>query len=326
MTHPGSCELSLARRARFAYTSGMLQRTPVLIVCLTLAGALAAAPARANDAPGLYEAAPLVMPDTSERTRAGVDVFFGSGDADQGGLLLSASATVLSFEPYVDLALTDQLKLWGRVPIAYTSAETTVLAVEQEESDTLLGNVGLGARFMTQASYDMRAGAGVLVHLPTASADDADGDFVDPPLATSLVRLFQLERYAVETTTLGGHFDVRFDVGRAFLQGQVAYLHLMAEDEDIEDADLLRLGLAAGVWISPVISAEAELTTLSTILDDEVQIDASDEDEDFFHALDLGLRFAEPRWSLAVRFHLPLDDVFRDADLLGGGADLSLYF
>ena len=29
---------------------------------------------------------------------------------------------------------------------------------------------------------------------------------------------------------------------------------------------------------------------------------------------------------LAQRFHLPLDDLFRDSDLLGGGADLALYF
>lgn len=293
---------------------------------MMLAGALGASPARAGDAPGLSDAAPFVMPDTSERTHAGVDVFFGTIDADEGGALFTARAKVVTFEPYLDFALTPQLTLWGRLPIAYASAETTILAVEQQESDTLLGNAALGARFMTQASYDLRAGGGVSVHLPTADADDADGNFVDPPLAVSIVRFFQLERYAVDTTTLGGHGDLRFDAGRGFLQGQVAYMHLLAEDEDAEDADLLRFGVAAGFWVTSTVATMAELTTLSTILDDDVQFDASDEDEDFFHSLDVGLRFAQPQGSLSLRFHLPLDDVFRDSDLLGGGADLALYF
>lgn len=306
----------------------MLRRTPVFAASLLLAGALGAFPARAQagDAPGLSDAAPFLMPDTSERTRAGVDVFFGSIDADEGGLLFTAEGTVLTFEPYLDLALTEQITMWGRLPVAYTRARTTVLGLEQEESATLLGNAGLGARFMGQVSHELRAGAGVLVHLPTADADDADGNFVDPPLTTSVVRLFQLERYAVDTTTLGAHADVRFDLGRGFLQGQLVYLRLVAEDEDAEDSDLLRLGLAAGYWISPTIAAVGELTTLSTILDDDVQFDAEDEDEEFFHSLDVGLRFAQPQFALALRFHVPLDDVFRDSDLLGGGADLSLYF
>ncbi|HWN67775.1 MAG TPA: hypothetical protein VNM90_09045, partial [Haliangium sp.] len=180
----------------------MLQRTSVLAAAMMLASALGSAPARADDdAPGLADSAPFLMPDTSERTSAGVDVFFGAIDADEGGAFFTARAKVVTFEPYVDLALTPQLKLWGRLPIAYASAETTVLAIEQQESDTLLGNAGLGARFMAQASYELRVGGGVSVHLPTADADDDDGNFVDPPLAVSLVRFFQLERYAVDTTT-----------------------------------------------------------------------------------------------------------------------------
>jgi hypothetical protein len=307
----------------------MLQRTSVLAAAITLAGALGAAPARAQvrtgDAPGLAEVAPFVMPDTSERTSAGVDVFFGVIDADEGGALFTARAKVLTFEPYLDFALTPELKIWGRLPIAYVDAETTVLTVEQNESDTLLGNAGLGARFMAQLSYDLRAGGGVSVHLPTADADD-DGNLVDPPVAASIVRFFQGERYAVDTTTLSGHGDLRLDLGRGYLQGQIAYLHLLAEDDEDEDADLLRFGLAGGYWISPTVAALAELTTLSTMLDDDVQFNGEDEDEDFFHSLDLGLRFAQPRGALSLRFHLPLDDVFRDSDLLGGAADLTLYF
>jgi hypothetical protein len=308
----------------------MLQRTAVLAAAMTLAGALgpatARAQARAGDAPGLAEVAPFLMPDTSERTNAGVDVFFGVIDADEGGPLFSARAKVLTFEPYLDFALTPEFKIWGRLPIAYVNAETTVLTVEQSESDTLLGNAGLGARFMTQVSYELRAGGGVSVHLPTADADDDDGNFVDPPLTAAIVRFFQRERYAVDTTTVSGHGDLRYEMGRGYLQGQVAYLRLVAEDDDSEDADLLRLGLAGGYWIAPTVAAVAELTTLSTILDDDVQFNAEDEDEDFFHSLDLGLRFAQPRGSLSLRFHLPLDDVFRDSDLLGGAADLTLYF
>lgn len=44
------------------------------------------------------------------------------------------------------------------------------------------------------------------------------------------------------------------------------------------------------------------------------------------HSLDMGLRFVQPQWSLSLRFYLPLDDVLRDDDLLGGGADVALYF
>jgi hypothetical protein len=303
----------------------MLQRALVLAASLALAGALGAVPARAGDAPGLSDAAPFLMPDTSGRTHAGVDVFFGTVNADENDPLIAAEATVLSFEPHLDLALTQELTLWGRLPVSYTSARTTLLGIEQEDSGTLLGNAGLGARFMSQASQELRAGGGVLVHLPTSSAD-AGGDLVDLPLATAVVRSFHPERYAIETTTLGAHADVRFDAGRAFVQGQALYMHLAAEDESVEDADLLRLSLAAGFWVTPNVATMAELTTLSTILDEDVQLNPENQDEDFFHSLDVGLRFAQPQWALSVRFHLPLDELFRDNDILGGGADLALYF
>lgn len=294
-----------------------------------LAGAFVAAPALA-DSPGLGEAAPFLMPDTSERSHAGVDVFFGSFDADEGGLLLSAKATVVTFEPHIDVALTPQIAVSGRLPIAYARAETTVLGAELEDSGTLLGNAGLGARFMTQASREARAGGGVFINLPTASGDDDPEDFVDPAAAATGVRIFHLERYIPDTTTLGVHGDLRFDIGRAFVQGQVVYMHLVADDEDAgegQDADLLRLGVAAGYWLTPMLAAMGELTTLSTSLDDDIQLNAGDEDEEFFHSLDIGLRYSDARWSLGARFHLPLDDLFRDdTELLGGGADLTLYF
>jgi hypothetical protein len=304
----------------------MLQRLSVLASTMILVGASGAAPALADDAPGLGETAPLLMPDTSERSHAGVDVFFGSIDADEGGELFSARATVVTFEPHVDVAVTPQLTLSGRLPIGYAKAETTVLFVDQEESDTVLGNASLGARFMSQASYDLRAGGGLLVHLPTAKDDDDDGDLVSPPLAVTSVRIFHLERYVPDTTTMAVHGDVRFDLGRAFLQGQVMYMHLLAEDEDAEDADLLRLGAAAGFWLTPMLAAMGELTTMSTVLDDDVQYNPDNPDEDFFHSLDVGLRFTEAQWSISARFHMPLDDIFRDDDLLGGGVDLAVYF
>lgn len=294
-----------------------------------LTGALGAAPALA-DSPGLGEAAPFLMPDTSERSHAGVDVFFGNLDADDGGLLFSAKATVLTFEPHVDVALTPQIALSGRLPIAYSSVEATVLGVESEESETLLGNAALGARFMSQASREARAGGGIFVNLPTASSDD-DADEVNlTAAAVEDVRFFHIERYIIDTTTIGVHGDLRFDSERAFLQGQVAFMHLIANDEDAGEgleADLLRMSVAAGFWLTPMLAAVGELTTLSTVLDDDLQFNFNDEDEEFFHSLDLGLRYADAQWSLGVRFHLPLDDYFRDdLELLGGGADLSLYF
>jgi len=296
---------------------------------VVLAGALGAAPALA-DSPGLGEAAPFLMPDTSERSHAGVDVFFGSFDADEGGLLFSAKATVVTFEPHLDVALTPQITLSGRLPVAYAQATNTVLGAELDESDTMLGNAALSARFMSQASRSARAGGGVFVNLPTASGDDDPEDLVNPQAAVTGVRIFHLERYIADTTTLGVHGDVRFDLGRAFVQGQVVYMHLIADDEDAaegQDADLLRLGVAAGFWLTPMVAAMGELTTLSTSLDDDIQLNGSDEDEDFFHSLDIGLRYAGAQWSLGARFHLPLDDLFRDdTELLGGGADLAVYF
>jgi hypothetical protein len=307
----------------------MLQRVSALASIASLAGVLGAAPALA-DSPGLGEAAPFLMPDTSERTHAGVDVFFGSFDADEGGLLLSAKATVLTFEPHIDLALTPEITLSGRLPIAYARAETTVLGADLEDSGTLLGNGALGARFMSQASRQVRAGGGVFVNLPTATGDDDPEDLVDPAAAATGVRLFHLERYIPDTTTLAVHGDVRFDVERAFLQGQVVYMHLIADDEDAgegQEGDLLRLSAAAGFWVTPLLAVMGELTTLSTSLDDDIQLNAGDEDEDFFHSLDVGVRYADAQWSLGARFHLPLDDVFRDdTELLGGGADFTLFF
>jgi hypothetical protein len=163
---------------------------------------------------------------------------------------------------------------------------------------------------MTQMSHDLRAGGGVLVHLPTARAgDDSQTLLFD----VTGVRTFQRERYTPNTTTVGAHADVRFEIGRAFLQGQLVYMHFLVEDSG--DDNLLRLGLATGFWVTSTIATIAELTTQS-----------SGFDTDFFHSLDMGLRFAQPQWSLSLRFYLPLDDVFRDRDLLGGGADVALYF
>lgn len=228
-----------------------------------LAGALGAAPALA-DSPGLGEAAPFLMPDTSERTHAGVNVFFGSFDAEQPFRLpFSNKATVVTFEPHIDVALTPQITLSGRLPIAYARVEAPFLGADLEESETFLGNAALGARFMTQASQEARVGGGVFVNLPTARGDDDPEDLVNPQAAATSVRFFHLERYIPDTTTLGVHGDVRFDVGRAFVQGQVLYMHLIADDEGAGlDSDLLRLGVAAGFWLTPMLAAIGELTTL----------------------------------------------------------------
>lgn len=303
----------------------MPHRKPALAASLILlSGALAAAPAHA-DAPGLGDAAPLRMADTSERSHAGVDVFFGSFDADEGGLFFSTDATVVSFEPHLDFALTDSITLSGRLPLAYARSAVTVLGFEDEKTELVLGNLSLGARYVAQVGRDLRAGGGGFVNLPTADADD-DLDLPNPPAAAALANFFFMERYLPETTTLGAHGDLRVDVGRGFVQGRVEYMHLTSDEEGYDDSlNLLRIGIAAGFWLTPTFAALGELTTLSTILDDDAQI-SDDEDEDFVHSLDLGVRYAQPRWSLSARFHLPLDDFLRENDLLGAGVDLSMYF
>lgn len=309
-------------------TCTMPYRKPALAASLMmLAGALAAGPAHA-DAPGLGDAAPLRMPDTSERSHAGVDVFFGSFDADQGGLFFTTRATVVSFEPHLDLALTDAITLSGRLPVAHARSEVTVLGVEDEASETLLGNVSLGGRYMAQVSRTLRAGGGAFVNLPTSEEDGAPG-LADPATAAALAQLFHIERYLPATAALGLHGDLRVDVGRGFVQGRGELMFLVNDDDDDggedDEMSLLRFGVAAGFWLTPTLAAMAELTTLSTILDDEAQI-SDDEDEDFLHGLDLGVRYAQAQWSLSARFHLPLDDFLRENDLLGGGVDLSVYF
>jgi hypothetical protein len=206
----------------------MLQRTLVVIAWLALAGTLGAAPARAEDTPGLSGAAPFLMPDTSERTRAGVDVFVGNRKRHVGAL--TSVDTVVNFEPYLDLALTPQLTLWGRLPIAHARSRSTLgTLLENERSDNLLGNAGLGARIMTQVSHDLRVGGGVLVYLPTARAGDETRTL---SFVVASMRSFQRERYVPDTATVGAQADVRFDVGRAFLQGQLVYMHLLDRGRD----------------------------------------------------------------------------------------------
>lgn len=284
-----------------------------------LALALALPSSAAADRSGLEDAAPLLMPDTSERTRAGIDVSATTfnNELDVPFFELASSGTVLSFEPYLSVALTPELSAWGRMPVAHVSLEASSVAGTSSDSATVLGNLGAGVRYMHQLSRELRIGGGLALHLPTATSGD---DSAFSSTAASM-RVFYGERYLPDTTNISAQLDLRYDLGRAFVQGQLALLHDRVEDDD--NYNLLRLGAAAGFWFTPTLTAIAEYTALSSHLEDDLSID-QDEGE-AVHSLDFGLRYSQPTWSLAARFYLPLDDQYRDIGLLGGGLDFSVY-
>jgi hypothetical protein len=251
------------------------------------------------------------MPDISGDRQVGADILVGPSDLIGDAVVLGASA-------FADIALTSSLSLNARLPISYADYEIVLGGVTLEDSGFGLGNLALGMRYGDAPHHHdgsrLLWALGARVSLPTAS-DGEDGAIVN-----SIARAFIVPdpaRYALDTTTLRLSGDIRHEAEPIFFQAELALDFFLVQDDDNVVGALLGLGL--GVKLNPHLALLGELTTVSDIFEDS-------EGENFVHTLDLGLRYHTPGVMMGVRGYIPLDDVYRDADVFGFGIDAAARF
>lgn len=254
--------------------------------------------------------APYQMESLDGDDRAGVDIMLGRYELELFG---EVDITTVSMDAFVQMHVAPNVIVFGRLPFQY--AQSSVEGAD-DESGTSLGNITGGAMFVSR-SGDTTVGGGGSLSLPTA---DDDGDGAGAALLHSLFRVSSYGLYLPNTWTIRLHGDVRVDRGKTFVQarGGLDYITIDEEDED-EDLKLLRIGVAGGAMINPTVAVIAELTTMSSILEDS----DADDDEEWVHVLDLGVRARSGRTLFGARIYLPLDETFRDANMMGLGVDVS---
>ena len=242
--------------------------------------------------------APFVMSDMRGGNRAGVDVVFGSIDY---GI---TDVTVIGLEGLLDFELTPRLGLHAGLPLVHARDGGT------NYDGSSLGNLTVGLSYLLSTEHrgDSRRLVGISgsVSLPTAS-DSGDSGFA--AVLHSVFRLPDPGRFLPNTTTVRLHGDYRYESGKAFLQAQRGVHQLIIDGPD--DATLLRIALGAGARLSNTATALFTLTTMSDILDDS-------DGEDFWHELDVGVRFKVTRGAVGARLFLGLDD---SRDYFGVGID-----
>lgn len=257
--------------------------------------------------------APYQMESLDGDDRAGVDIMLGRYELD---LFAEIDITTVSLDAFVQTEVAPNVIVFGRVPFQYARLSADGA---DDESGTSLGNVTGGAMFVSRSGTTTVGGGGSL-SLPTA---DDDGDGGNAALFHSLFRVSSYGLYLPNTWTIRLHGDVRVEQGKTFVQarGGLDYLTLDGEDED-EDLKLLRIGVAGGAMINPTVALIAELTTMSSILEDN----EGEDDEEWVHTLDLGVRARSGNTLFGARIYLPLDEDFRDANMMGLGVDVSGVF
>lgn len=242
----------------------------------TLAGATS--PESSTSVAGTF-----VMPDITGGTAAGLDVMVGQVTNDGGDV------TVMTAELHGRFVITPRLALSARLP--------WMRASDDRYSESGLGNPTLGVQYTRRSTGSARTitgGIGLDVGVPLADEDLDYGNLFhfDDPL-----------RYFYHTLAVRPHIDGRLDAGRFFAQAQagVDYYMVLAPVND-PTLTLLHVVAGGGVTLRPGLAAVAELTTLSTILEDSVSPD------DFSHAVTAGVRYQARRMAVGARLYLPLDD------------------
>ncbi len=250
-------------------------------------------------------AAPFQMPDVYSNNLLTAELMLGTVDGSPFD-----DFTVFALELGGSFSISPKLHLTGLLPIASTT---------QDGTDTALGNLTLGLEYILSAA---RRGANVKAwsiggSLSAPTASDSGGGF-----ATSAIHGFFRApypgRYLPNTTAIRIHGQFRLDAQKIFFQAQGGINHLIIDGGD--DDMLLRFGLGLGIAPARAVTLIAELTTLSDIVDDA-------DGDNFVHSLDLGARFrAGAGTQIGVRLYLPLDDVFRDSDVMGLAVDVRYRF
>jgi len=247
------------------------------------------------------ETAFFVMPEIPYGQRTvGVDLTLGRIDIFR----FIGDASLIGLEGAMSWGLSEQLALNGRLGI--------VRASDDNDDGTSLDNLTIGMTYRLLTD-DRGAGTSALaidasLSLPTASDSDNSGVAA---LTWGVFYQPDVGRYLPDATTLRVSGTYRLLTGRLMAQAELGLQQLIVDD--VDDLTLLRLGMGVGYLAAPRVALIAELTTVSDIIGDNF-----DNDEDFWHVLDLGARIGLGNGgTLGIRFYLPLDDALRDLDIVG---------
>lgn len=278
---------------------------------------------------GLVWRAPAAL---AERGSSDHDRLFVSGDLssdNNGGLELLAGTlktglfgnsevTVVTADLVGDFFVSPNLKLHARLPTIYYANDNN------NEGGTGIGNVTAGLRFIAAGrDKSSRFGLGGSVSLPSAS-DDGEGGAA--AFYGGVFRnLHDPGRYLPNVTTIRTEADLLLSSDRIYVQGQLGVQVLLFEDGNAfpfggdDQQNLLRLCVGGGAWLAPKLALLAEVTSFSDILE-------NDDDDDFVHTLDTGVRYHGGDVSASVRLYVPFDEGERTEDAVGAGFDLTARF
>ncbi|MEM9696949.1 MAG: hypothetical protein AAGA56_30715 [Myxococcota bacterium] len=198
----------------------------------------------------------------SKHSRAGLEVDIwptdGPGDTD---------TTTVVFTPTMQIGVTDHVFIDGEFPLAFTDFSSDFF----DESDTVLGNFGVGAHYADEEN-DILDGlgwwAGGMLVFPTMLADFDDPGFdrgINVGRAATIRGFAQAHRFAPETIAIRGEggVELRF-VDRILryrgLAAPVVYANYDGGDaefflEQINDFDArANFGLGGGVRVQNVFT------------------------------------------------------------------------
>jgi len=277
-------------------------RKLVFAFCLMVMLTVAARPADAHPPPFYW------MSDISGTSSAGGELMIITSK------ILPDKVLLLGLDVRGNFALSPNITLTASLPLGFVAFDLP--APVDDDSGTALGNVNVGVLLHSphERHEGTRFGGGVKLYLPTASDSDIEG-VAAAMLAAHYVPNWA--RYLPNTTTVRVQGDLRFTADPIFLQVEGALdLHFV---QDADDLTMLVFGLGFGAMLSPKLALLGELTFLSDILEDS-------DGENFVETLDLGLRYHNPTLMFGARLYLPLDNDFRDADVIGFGLDLAARF
>lgn len=279
-------------------------RTPAIVFIASVVLGMGQARAEPGTGPASVLLPPLfVMPDVWLQQGSGgafgAELFLGKVD-DAGVQTLDLSS---------QLSLSPGLAMFVRVPLARASLGGT--------SGTTLGNITAGVERVAVTGPSL-LGVSLAVALPTA-ADQGESSFAS--YMSSLARLDVGPRYFADTTTLSLHGHYRADGPRVFVQALMG-LDIWLVDAEFEEqrVDVLRIGAGGGFRIAPELALVMELTTISFLFEPGNAVD-----DEFYHWLDMGARYALGDVMLGAWLYLPLDHEFRaEEHVIGMGMSATM--
>jgi hypothetical protein len=290
--------------------------------CLYVIGALLllSSPALADD---LYEpimpVRPLTMADPAGLTALALELQYTKWN-ERNAANQKVDVEVLTFDLVADITLAEHWQIVGRMPFAYASIDDPMA---QDCCELGLGNLTLGGRGLWSAIYSggLRSVVGGELNVSLPTANDSGERAVSADTAAFAFFPKDPGRYAPDVATIRFNILAQF-YSRWFLLHTELGPQLFIFNDDAngnDDKDLaIHLGVGAGIRATYTLAVLAELNAFL--------LDFGDGNDDSLLSVDLGLRYASGGALFGVRLYLPLDDGFRNLDMIGAGFDAGLRF